>query len=455
MNSVVPPVKSVRVEKSFALAVCAAMIAGACTFLNVYCTQPLLPYFQNHFHATEFAVSLTVSAVTLAVAVTAPFIGLFAETIGRKKVIVPALFGMAITTLLTATATTLPALIFWRFMQGLCVPGVIAVIIAYINEEFPGRTGAVMSAYVSGTVFGGFLGRFLTGLIATHGNWRMAFIVLGVLNLLGAFAVRQWLPLAVNFVPAKHVFHSLGNTWRHLKNPRLLAVCGMGFTILFSLVGAFTYANFHLARPPFNLTPFALGSIFFVYLIGCIVTPLAGRLLDRYGFRRMAVLSVGATLNRAGIDAGLVVAGGDRGADGVFLRHLRLAIVRHRAHRKSRGRRALGGGGIICDVLLCRRKHRDDGGRVVLGEGRLARVRRTVRRRQPGHAGLCLSGRTFRGGPTKPPPARWWTRPFENRQDPLNILPPVGRRRGQSSRNRAGDICGRLPPNQNCSNVKV
>jgi MFS family permease len=296
MNSVVPLVKAGRVEKSFALAVCAAMIAGACTFLNVYCTQPLLPSFQKIFHATEFAVSLTVGAVTLAVAVTAPFVGLFAETIGRKKVIVPALFGLAATTLCIATAATLPGLIFWRFMQGLCVPGVIAVIIAYINEEFPGRTGAVMSAYVSGTVFGGFLGRFLAGLAATHFNWRMAFVVLGLLNLLGAVAVRQWLPPAVNFVPAKHVFHSLANTWRHLKNPRLLAVCGMGFTILFSLVGAFTYANFHLARPPFNLTPLALGSVFFVYLIGCIVTPLAGRLLDRHGFRRMAVLSVGATL---------------------------------------------------------------------------------------------------------------------------------------------------------------
>jgi MFS family permease len=288
--------RTARTEKPFALTVCAAMIAGACTFLNVYCTQPVLPYFQNLFHATEFAVSLTVSVVTLAVAITAPFVGLFAETIGRKKVIVPALFGMALTTLLTATATTLPALIFWRFMQGLCVPGVIAVIIAYINEEFPGRTGTVMAAYVSGTVFGGFLGRFLTGLIATHGNWRMAFVVLGVLNLLGAFAVRQWLPPAVNFVPAKHVFRSLGDTWGHLTNPRLLAVCGMGFTILFSLVGVFTYANFHLSRAPFNLGPAGLGGIFFVYLLGCIVTPLAGRFLDRHGFRRTTFLSVAASL---------------------------------------------------------------------------------------------------------------------------------------------------------------
>jgi MFS family permease len=283
-------------EKSFALAVLAAMIAGACTFLSVYCTQPLLPYFQHLFHASEFAVSLTVGMVTLSVALTAPFIGMFAESLGRKKVIVPALFGMAVTTLLGATATSLPQLIFWRFMQGLCVPGVIAVIIAYINEEFPGRVGKVMAAYVSGTVFGGFTGRFLSGLIATHCNWRMVFIVLGVLNLIGAVAVWRWLPLAVHFVPAKRVFHSLGDTWKHLQNPRLLAVCGMGFTILFSLVGVFTYANFHLALPPFNLGPAALGSIFAVYLLGCIVTPLAGRFLDKYGFRRTALLSVSAIL---------------------------------------------------------------------------------------------------------------------------------------------------------------
>ena len=157
-----------RPETSFALTVCAAMIAGACTFLNVYCTQPLLPYFQRVFQASEVRVSYTVGAVTLAVALMAPLTGLVAESVGRKKVIVPALFAMAAPTLLAATAHSLNALIGWRFLQGVCVPGVIAVIIAYINEEFAGRTGTVMSAYVAGTVFGGFVGRLLTGLIAAQ-----------------------------------------------------------------------------------------------------------------------------------------------------------------------------------------------------------------------------------------------------------------------------------------------
>ena len=277
-------------------AILAAMIAGACTFLNVYCTQPLLPKFQEIFGASEALVSLTVGAVTLAVALAAPLVGLLAETYGRKKVIVPALFAMVVPTILAATSRSLGTLVFWRFVQGLFVPGVIAVMIAYVNEEFADRAGFVMSAYVTGTVFGGFVGRFLTGIIGEHLGWRSAFVTLGILDLLGAIAVRQWLPLAKNFVPATHLFRSLGDAWSHLRNPRLLAICGMGFTVLFSLVGVFTYVNFHLARPPFGLNAGELGTIFCVYLLGCFVTPLAGRFLDRNGFRRTALAALGMSV---------------------------------------------------------------------------------------------------------------------------------------------------------------
>jgi YNFM family putative membrane transporter len=281
---------------SYSKAVAAVTIAGACTFLNVYCTQPLLPYLQQYFHATEVQVSFTVGAVTLSVAIMAPLVGMIAETVGRKKVIVPSLFAMAVPTLLASTANSLSGLIIWRFMQGLFVPGVIAVIIAYINEEFAGRTGAVMSAYVAGTVFGGFLGRFLTGVIAAHWSWHAAFVVLGILDLLGALAVRRWLPLATHFVPARHMLKSFGDTWGHLRNPRLLMICGMGFSVLFSLVGVFTYASFYLARAPFGLSTAALGSVFFVYLLGCVVTPLSGRFHDRNGFRRTALAAAAMSL---------------------------------------------------------------------------------------------------------------------------------------------------------------
>ena len=111
MNNAQKLTKSAVPKTSFTLSVVAVMIAGGCTFLNVYCTQPLLPLFRHLFQASEFEVSLTVGAVTLAVALTAPFVGLIAETFGRKKVIVPALFAMTVTTLLTATAQNLRKLV--------------------------------------------------------------------------------------------------------------------------------------------------------------------------------------------------------------------------------------------------------------------------------------------------------------------------------------------------------
>jgi MFS transporter, YNFM family, putative membrane transport protein len=272
----------------------ATMLAGVCTFLNVYSTQPLLPLFRQVFHASELAVSLTVSATIFATAVTAPFIGMIAERRGRKRVIVPSLILLSLPTALAATATSLPALVFWRFAQGLFVPGVIAVILAYVNEEWAGRgVGRAMSSYVTGTVFGGFLGRFLSGMVATHWHWRATFIVLAGLNLLGALVVRSWLPLAKNFKPAADLAQVMDHAKNHLRNPRLLANFGMGATVLLALVGCFTYANFYLAGAPFHLNSAQLGSIFFVYLLGVVITPQSGRFLDRFGFRRTTALYCG------------------------------------------------------------------------------------------------------------------------------------------------------------------
>jgi predicted MFS family arabinose efflux permease len=84
--------------------------------------------------------------------------------------------------------------------------------------------------------------------------------------------------------------HALADARRHLHNPRLLANFAMGAAVLFSLVGCFTYANFYLAAPPYHLNAAQLGSIFFVYLVGVVITPMSGKFLDHYGFRRTAFL---------------------------------------------------------------------------------------------------------------------------------------------------------------------
>lgn len=51
----------------------------------------------------------------------------------------------------------------------------------------------------------------------------------------------------------------------------MLAACAVGFCVLFSLVGTFTYVNLLLVTPPFNLSVAGLANVFCVYLLGVVV----------------------------------------------------------------------------------------------------------------------------------------------------------------------------------------
>src|ERR1700733_4426933 len=165
----------------------AVTLCGVCAFLQLYCTQPLLPLFSRLFHASKTGVGLTVSAATLGVALSAPIFGALTERLARKRVIVASLLGISIPTLLAATSTSLGQLIFWRFLQGIMVPGVVAVLVTYIGEEWPpDRVALIMSFYASGTALGGFLGRVATGILTDWFNWRVAFLALGAGSLAGA-----------------------------------------------------------------------------------------------------------------------------------------------------------------------------------------------------------------------------------------------------------------------------
>ncbi len=265
---------------------------GIATFLPLYATQPLLPVFRQVFHASELLVSLTIAVPILAVAITAPITGLLAERLGRKRVMVAALLGVALPTCLTATADGLGQFIVWRFLQGLCLPGVVAIVVAYIGEETPRHSaGSTMATYVTGTVVGGFIGRFATGIITAHWGWRSAMLTLGVATFAGALFTWWMLPRSTQFVPHKNTaaaFHAMRG---HLRNRELLATYAVGFNLLFCLVATFTYVNFYLADAPFHLGPGALASIFSVYLVGVVVTPIAGRVMDRIGCRRALVIA--------------------------------------------------------------------------------------------------------------------------------------------------------------------
>ena len=290
------------VARPSAAATIAVMLAGIAAFLNLYATQPLLPMLVRIFGASKAAVGMTVSAATIGVALSAPFCGVAAERFGRKRVIVTATLLLAIPTLLASTAASLPMLIFWRFLQGLVMPGIFGVAIAYIAEEWPpANVASAMSLYVSATVLGGFLGRILPGYAATHRisgsiapSWRIGFLLIAACDLIFGALIARWLP--GDRKPALAAPRASGGMLRHLRNPRLVATYVVGFNVLFSLVAVFTYITFHLAAAPYFLTPAQLSTLFVVYLAGLIVTPLAGIGISRAGSRPVLIIAVMASM---------------------------------------------------------------------------------------------------------------------------------------------------------------
>ncbi|MGH7880891.1 MAG: MFS transporter, partial [Candidatus Binataceae bacterium] len=265
-------------------------LAGYCTFINLYSPQAILPMLSGEFGAGPAEISTIITASTLAVAMTAPFTGAVADVLGRKRVIVTAMLVLAVPTAMVALAPTLPALVFWRFVQGLVMPPVFAVTIAYIGDEWaPSEAAAATGVYTSGASLGGFSGRFIAGIVADLAGWRAAFLVLAAMTLAGGIVIFFLLPREKKFVRSEGLIESGRQMLRHFRNSQLVATYAVGFGVLFNFIVTFTYLSFRLAAPPYGLSATWLGAIFVVYLVGSATTPLTGWALKRYGRRRFTV----------------------------------------------------------------------------------------------------------------------------------------------------------------------
>jgi YNFM family putative membrane transporter len=269
-------------------------LAGYCTFINLYSPQAILPLLATEFGAGAAEIANIMTASTLAVALTAPFTGTVADVLGRKRVIVTAMLLLGIPTLMCAFAANLHDLIVWRFVQGLVMPPVFAVTIAYIGDEWePHEATAAAGVYTSGASIGGFSGRFLTGILSDLIGWRYALVSIALMTLAGGLAVLALLPREKKFVRSEGMLASTRQMLQHFRNPQLLATYAVGFGVLFCFVSIFTYINFRLAAPPYNLSATWLGAIFIVYLVGSGLAPMAGWAVGRFGRRRFMIPVIG------------------------------------------------------------------------------------------------------------------------------------------------------------------
>lgn len=268
-------------------------LIGVFSFLQVYSIQAILPVLVVDFAATDVQAGMIVGATVLAIAIMSPFLGMLSDAIGRKPFIVGALLFLVVPTALIAQSPSIGWLGLWRFIQGLSVPGITVVTIAYIAEEFEDRAVTeLMSFYVSGSVLGGFMGRFILGHLEEYIGWRYAYYVMAVMTLIGAMWVGKMLPRSRHFQANSNFRSAIQILLAHLTDRYVVASALLGACVLFSLVGCFTFINIHLDKSPYSLSTGQLANLFAVYLIGVIITPISTTLLSRFG----AIRTIGSAV---------------------------------------------------------------------------------------------------------------------------------------------------------------
>lgn len=284
----------------------AMLFAGFSTFSLLYAVQPLLPLFARDYGLSAEGSSLAVSLATGPLAIGILVAGFVSDRIGRRPLMIAAMFAAGLLTLAVAVAPGWYALLALRLLTGLALAGVPAVAMAYVSEEVDvASVGSAMGLYIGGSGLGGMGGRLVASVVADLAGWRWALAVVGLAGLAMVEAFRRLAPPSRRFVAGTGGLGAVVGAVRPLfADPGLRLLYMESFLVMGIFVTIFNYVGFHLLGAPYRLSQATVGAIFLIYILGSISSAWFGGLAGRVGRRQIfpipvAVILIGVALSAA------------------------------------------------------------------------------------------------------------------------------------------------------------
>src|SRR5262249_51124224 len=278
--------------------------ATVAVYADLYITQPILPVLSREFHVAPATAGLTVSVVVLMIALVSSAYGSLSDMVGRKPVMVGSCLLLALPTLACAFASTFHLLLTFRAFQGLLMPGVTAVAVAFIGDYFSeADLGPRVGGWIAASVAGGLIGRVLSGLLAAGINWRAPFLFFGALTLVGASVIAWRLPHREG-KPWVRLGDAYRGMFAHFRSRRLVGAFLIGGAVFFCFIGVFTYLPYYLTAPPFHLSTAIVSSVYLVYIAGVFTSLVSGRVSRTVG--RRSLMAVGLAIACLGVLGTLV-----------------------------------------------------------------------------------------------------------------------------------------------------
>ena len=280
-----PRMAATPVARLFAIAIISFL-----TLVDLFATQAILPSLAAAYRVSPGVMGSAVNLCTLGMAVSGLGVALFSHRIGRRKGVTLSLALLTIPTLLLALMPDLTWFAALRLLQGVFMSAAFSLTIAYIAETASANViSAALAAYVTGNVASNLFGRLMSAAIADHLGLPANFLIFAGLNLAGA-------ALAYLLLSGEIMNRTAAGGQRNLlslfRRRALNASFAIGFLILFVFIGAFTYVNFVLTRPPLGLSAMQLGFVYLIFIPSIIATPFAGVASNRLGAGTVIILAL-------------------------------------------------------------------------------------------------------------------------------------------------------------------
>ncbi|MCU4973261.1 MFS transporter [Halobacteria archaeon AArc-m2/3/4] len=245
--------------------------------MGVSLISPVLPELRAAFELSDAQVGLVITVYTLPGVFLTPFIGLLADRIGRRRVIIPLLFIFGIGGAGIAFASSFTEVLALRFLQGIGASALVTLAVTLIGDFYDGaQRNAVMgfngSMLGTGAALYPLVGGALGGI-----RWSVPFLFFGIgifVGIVAAVALEE--PEAD---PPSSVGVYLGRLRDVAVLPEAIAIFSAIFVVFFVFYGAVQTALPLLMSDEFDLSSSQIGLILaMVSVASATVSSLYGRI---------------------------------------------------------------------------------------------------------------------------------------------------------------------------------
>lgn len=180
------------------------LLCASVAFLDGLDSQSIgiaAPFIARALHLDKSQLGIVFSAAVLGGVLSAMLLGLLADRIGRKRVLIGSVVLFGVCTMATANAGSYATLIGWRVLAGVGLGGAVPCFIALASEYSPRRRRATITSLLwAAFPLGGTVGGFANSLLLRLFDWHVIFIVGGVLPLVLAIVLAVALPESAGFL---------------------------------------------------------------------------------------------------------------------------------------------------------------------------------------------------------------------------------------------------------------